>query len=132
MWLLLACVSTSDKNQDTGTMETGEAAHVAEPETGLDTGASDPCGWDNNQDSDPLSLVGDQECGARVYTQSCSICHMDDGSGGNSGKRLEGKMDLFDDAVLVSIITSGQGTMPPISISSQETADVIVFLRENF
>ena len=126
---LLACGSVSEKIEDTGievdTSESIEPEDVTEPQ-------EDPCGWQENQGADPLSLIGDESCGAQVYAQSCSICHMEDGSGGNSGKRLSGRMELFDDATLVDIIVRGQGTMPPIAISSQETADVVVFLRENF
>ncbi len=132
--VLLACGSTIEKNEDTGsahdTSEHSEPETTVEPEDTSDT--QDPCGWQENQSADPLSLIGDESCGAQVYAQSCSICHMEDGSGGNSGKRLVGRMDLFDDQTLVDIILMGQGTMPPIAISSQKTADVVVFLRENF
>ena len=129
-FLLWACGSTLQKNDDTSIdFDTSEPS---EPEETAVSEEEDPCGWQESQDSDPLSLVGDHVCGAQVYTQSCSICHMEDGSGGNSGKRLLGRIELFDDATLVDIIIRGQGTMPPIAISSQQTADVIVFLRGNF
>ena len=128
-FMLLACGSGTEKSEDTAievdTSEPIEPEDTIEPQ-------EDPCGWQENQGADPLSLVGDTSCGAQVYAQSCAICHMEDGSGGNSGKRLSGRMDLFDDATLVDIIVRGQGTMPPIAISSQETADVIIFLRDNF
>ena len=127
---LLACGSTAEKTNDTYTSI--DTSVQSEPEDTVEPQEEDPCGWQESQGADPLSLVGDQDCGAQVYIQSCAICHMDDGSGGNSGKRLSGRMELFDDAMLVDIIVRGQGTMPPISISPQETADVIVFLRENF
>ena len=129
-FILLACGSAAEKTNDTYTLI--DTSEQSEPEDTVAPQEEDPCGWQESQDADPLSLVGDQVCGAQVYMQSCSICHMDDGSGGNSGKRLSGRMDLFDDATLVDIIVRGQGTMPPISISPQETADVIVFLRESF
>ena len=126
-FVLLACGATSEKNEDTATVAVVEPSEpeVVEVE-------DDPCGWQENQDADPLSLAGDSSCGAQVYAQSCAICHMEDGSGGNAGKRLAGRMDEFDDAQLVGIIQSGQGTMPPIAISAQEVADVVVFLRDSF
>lgn len=128
-FMLLACGSGIESIEDTATQvdtfEPIEPEDIPEPQ-------EDPCGWEENQGADPLSLSGDASCGAQVYTQSCAICHMEDGSGGDSGKRLSGRMELFDDATLVDIIVRGQGTMPPIAISSQETADVVVFLRENF
>ena len=130
-FVLLACGNVSGKNEDTATeidtYEPTEPENTVEPEE-----EEDPCGWQENQNADPLSLEGSQECGAQVYAQRCSVCHMEDGSGGDSGRRLMGRMDEFDDAQLVRIIDSGQGTMPPIAISSQEIADVIVFLRNSF
>ena len=129
-FLLWACGSTPKKNDDTYTYF--DTSDQNEPEDTVDPEEEDPCRWQENQDAAPLSLVGDQACGGQVYTQSCAICHMEDGSGGNSGKRLLGRIELFDDAMLVDIIVRGQGTMPPIAISSQQTADVIVFLRGHF
>ena len=130
-FILWACGSPSEKNEETDTdIDTFEQIEPEDSEE--ENSEEDPCGWQENQNADPLSLVGDQECGAQVYAQHCSVCHMEDGSGGNSGKRLTGRMDLFDDEQLMNIIVSGQGTMPPISIFSQKTADVIVFLRETF
>ena len=128
-FMLLACGSGTQSIEDTATQV--DTFEPIEPEDTVEP-QEDPCGWEENQGTDPLSLVGNASCGAQVYAQSCAICHMEDGSGGNSGKRLSGRMDLFDDATLVDIIVRGQGTMPPIAISSQETADVVVFLRENF
>lgn len=127
-FVLLACGITTEKMEETGIE--GDTLEASEPESV--ESQEDPCGWQENQNEDPLSLTGDQACGSQVYTQSCSVCHMEDGSGGNSGKRLMGRMDEFDDAQLVGIIKSGQGTMPPIAISSQEITDVIAFLRDSF
>ena len=129
--LFFACMENSEEKQDTAAEDVVESIE-SEPENVVDTATEDPCGWEENQGSEPLSLAGDRDCGAEVYAESCAICHMEDGSGGNSGKRLKGRIELFEDQTLIDIIVSGQGTMPPIALSSQETADVVVFLRNDF
>lgn len=135
VFALLACFS-SEK-------DTSVALDTSVEDTFLDSGTEpslepdsstteDPCGWTQNQNADPLSLSGDSSCGETVYMSHCAVCHMEDGSGNDAGKRLAGRIDSFSDAEIIGIISSGKGTMPPISISAQEKADVLAFLRSAF
>ena len=76
------------------------------------------------------SFIGDATAGADVYTGTCGICHAADGSGA-SGPALAPFMSKSDEE-LSTIILDGYEDMPAQSLSGQETADVIAYLRATF
>ena len=80
---------------------------------------------------------GDAARGKEVFNR-CSICHGDSGQGkeaigkafGVTMKPLGSKeVQSLDDATLKKGIIEGKGKMKPVSLSDQEAADVIAFLR---
>ena len=105
--------------------DSSEPSVVEQPST------DDECAEEQgNENVDPNSLVGRIECGEIVYFSRCSICHGDNGEGGNAGRKLEGEIDNMTDSYIMESILGGQGTMPPQNLTAQETADVLAYLRE--
>ncbi len=80
---------------------------------------------------------GDATKGKEVFSR-CSVCHGDSGEGkeaigkafGITMKPLSSKeVQSLDDATLKKGIIEGKGKMRPVTLSDQEAADVIAFLR---
>ena len=80
---------------------------------------------------------GDAAKGKQVFSR-CSVCHGDSGEGkeaiaksfGVTMKALGSKeVQSLDDAALKKGIIEGKGKMKPVSLTDQEAADVIAFLR---
>ena len=84
-----------------------------------------------------ILAAGDAEKGKEVYSR-CGFCHGDSGEGketvakalGAAMKPLGSKeVQALDDAALKKIIIEGQGKMRPNTISDEDAANVIAFLR---
>jgi cytochrome c oxidase cbb3-type subunit III len=76
-------------------------------------------------------LKGDPAHGKDLFEQNCSTCHGIDASG-EEGPDLHGVPGSLGDAAVVNIIQHGiRGTAMPgfFSLSAQEAADIIAFLR---
>jgi mono/diheme cytochrome c family protein len=80
---------------------------------------------------------GDATAGKKVFSR-CAICHGDSGEGKEViGKALgvtiphlgSKEVQSLDNAALKKIIAEGKGKMRPISLSDQEAADVIAYIR---
>jgi mono/diheme cytochrome c family protein len=80
---------------------------------------------------------GDAVAGKQIFAR-CAICHGDSGEGKEAiGKALgvtipplgSKEIQSLDNAALKKIIAEGKGKMRPVSLSDQEAADVIAFLR---
>ena len=105
----------------------------SEPNQSEPATEEDECGWSSvENNTNPLSLVGNFQCGNEVYINYCSLCHMEDGQGGNSGVRLKGFVDSYSQEHLVAVIQNGWGTMPPINVNPKQIADVVVYVKEAF
>jgi mono/diheme cytochrome c family protein len=89
----------------------------------------------------PFLLVsaekGDAVRGKEVFGR-CSVCHGDSGQGKEAIGKMFGvtmmplsskEVQSLDNATLKKGIIEGKGKMKPVSLSDQETADVIAFLR---
>jgi mono/diheme cytochrome c family protein len=82
------------------------------------------------------STSGDPEAGASLYAQTCATCHGEDGlevtGAGDSahGKNLRARLEEISDRAIERAVLEGVGEMDPLSLSPQEVADVIAFLRE--
>ena len=135
LFTLLACepielsvtekVNINDPNQTENNTNEPEDVEVVEPST------DDECAEDEGSaTADPNSLIGRPDCGEIVYFSRCSICHGENGEGGNAGRRLQGEIDDMTDSYIMESILGGQGTMPPQNLTAQETADVLSYLRE--
>ena len=88
------------------------------------------CSDKSADDSGSASLTGDASAGAEIYGLTCAACHGADGNV-NEAKLTE-EVPEKSDAELESIILDGYEEMPPQSLTGQETADVIAYLRETF
>ncbi len=79
-----------------------------------------------------LALTGDQVAGEQVYLDNCATCHLDDGSG-DVGPSLIDHVPHHDDSILVETILNGKGGMPAFdTLTDQEVADVLSYLRATF
>ena len=89
----------------------------------------------------PLLLLaaekGNPAKGKEVYAR-CAICHGDSGEGKEAiAKALGVKMpplsskevQSLDDAAMKKAIVEGKGKMKPVSLTDNELADVIAYLR---
>jgi mono/diheme cytochrome c family protein len=80
---------------------------------------------------------GDVAKGKALYSR-CTVCHGDSGEGKEAMGKVFGvtmphlgskEIQSLDDAALKKIIVEGKGKMKPVSLSSQEIADVIAYVR---
>lgn len=81
--------------------------------------------------------TGDATAGAEVYAGSCEGCHGADGTlgveiGGTPATDLNTEVPEESDDELIDIILNGEGNMPAQSLSEQEAADCVAYLRETF
>lgn len=107
--LVLAALTACGKD------ETGETGPTTTPPTG--TG--------------PLDLTGDATNGGTIYGNTCAVCHGADGSG-VSGPALTGTVAGMSDEDVVDVMLNGKGSMPAQSLTNQEAADVLAYLRATF
>ncbi len=82
-------------------------------------------------------LTGDATAGAEAYAGSCEGCHGADGTlgveiGGSPSSDLNVEVPEKSDAELTDIILNGYDNMPAQSLSEQEAADCVAYLRETF
>lgn len=82
----------------------------------------------------------------RIYAESCSVCHGDDGSGAVWGqaslatpprnfRTAESRRDLTRERMIASVTYGRQGTPMPgfgTQLNMPEIASVVDFIRENF
>jgi mono/diheme cytochrome c family protein len=80
---------------------------------------------------------GNATAGKQVFSR-CAICHGDSGEGKEAiGKALgvtmphlgSKEVQALDSAAMKKIILEGKGKMRPISLSDQDAADVITYIR---
>ena len=82
------------------------------------------------EESPPIDDASiDLDLGARLYRDTCSICHGDHGEGGHNGKPLIGMTDL---ANAVGTITNGRNQMPTFKgvLSEQDILDVASYVTQ--
>jgi mono/diheme cytochrome c family protein len=75
--------------------------------------------------------------GAEVYQNVCQACHMANGMGGEGAGRITAlakNPNLEYPEYPISVVTGGRGAMPWFrgTLSDQEIADVISYVRKNF
>jgi mono/diheme cytochrome c family protein len=81
------------------------------------------------------ATTGDSRAGAALYAQTCAACHGEDGLGADGdsstqGTNLRVRLEEISDRAIERAVLEGVGDMDPLSMSPQEIADVIAFLRE--
>jgi cytochrome c551 len=96
-----------------------------------ETGETGPTTTTPPTGTGPLDLTGDATNGGTVFGDTCAVCHGADGSG-VSGPALTGKVGGMSDEDLVDVMLSGTGSMPAQSLTNQEAADVLAYLRATF
>lgn len=83
------------------------------------------------------AITGDPVKGKQVFGR-CTVCHGDSGEGKEAIGKMFGvtmpplgskEVQSLDNATLKKYITEGKGKMKPVSLSDEEAADVIAFLR---
>lgn len=88
-------------------------------------------------DKEPVDSGPDIEAGAVVYTASCGGCHGATGAG-ESESGFTGASDLsvevatMTDDEIIDLLGSGQGSMPPVSLSETDQEDLLAYLRSEF
>lgn len=81
-----------------------------------------------------LGLDADAEAGADHFAARCAACHGVSGHGTAAAPNLEDRVPTRDDASLLRTLIAGRGGMPSWgeTLSDQEIADVLAFLRVSF
>jgi mono/diheme cytochrome c family protein len=90
----------------------------------------------------PLSILsaekGDVAQGKVLFETRCAVCHGNGGEGKEAMAKLFGvKMPVLsskevqsqNDAALEKIVLEGKGKMKPLTLSTQEVANAVAFLR---
>jgi mono/diheme cytochrome c family protein len=85
---------------------------------------------DSSQVDAILEQAGDDDNGARLYTENCTRCHGEDARSGGAARDLPAAINS-DPAAAVETINSGRGEMPEFdsTLTNQEIADLILYLR---
>jgi mono/diheme cytochrome c family protein len=85
----------------------------------------------------PALEKGDAAKGKVLFSR-CSVCHGDSGEGKDAIAKAYGvqmkamsskEVQSLDDAALKKVISEGKGKMKPVSLSDQEAANIIAFVR---
>lgn len=84
------------------------------------------------------SVTGDAAKGKELFSSRCAACHGSSGEGKEAIAKLfnvklpslgSKEVQSMEDAVLKKYVLEGKGKMKPVSITDQEAADVIAFVR---
>ena len=67
--------------------------------------------------------------GRLVFESRCARCHGGDGSGGEMGPSIRGRLASRSDEQLAKLIHEGSGAMPPVSVVDAEMTPLVRFLR---
>jgi mono/diheme cytochrome c family protein len=86
---------------------------------------------DGDQIDEILALTPDTTAGESSFTSRCSGCHNADGTAA-IGPSLSEWLAANDDAATLTVIIEGQGAMPAFNLESQELADILGWMKENF
>ena len=97
------------------------------------------CG-DKDDDSgaaDGSDGTADASNGESLYASNCVACHGSGGLGfeetGVSGAtNLQVYAPSASESTIVSVILSGQGSMPPISVTQDEAEDIAAYVKAQF
>jgi alcohol dehydrogenase (cytochrome c) len=78
-----------------------------------------------------LAVAQTPDSGRRQFENRCAVCHGGDGMGGELGPPILFRVAARSDQELATLIHDGLPNrgMPPSSLSTQETSDLIGFLR---
>src|SRR3954451_14155608 len=71
----------------------------------------------------------DTNAGRLIFESRCARCHGGDGSGGEMGPAIRGRLASRSDEQLARLIHEGTGAMPPVSVVDAEMAPLVRFLR---
>ncbi len=112
--------TATETSTATSTGSTTSTGTSTETGTGSDTGS----------DTATATPVAD---GAVVYARGCaaSNCHGADGDAG-SGPNLSSEVPGRSDSSLTRIIREGAGSMPAVTVTDEELADLLAYLRATF
>jgi len=72
------------------------------------------------QDADP---------GRLIFESRCARCHGADGSGGDMGPNIHGRLASHSDEQLAQLFGEGSGGMPPVAVTGEEFPNLVRFLR---
>jgi alcohol dehydrogenase (cytochrome c) len=76
-----------------------------------------------------LLAAQDTAPGRLVFESRCARCHGGDGSGGEMGPAIRGRLASRSDEQLAKLIHEGTGAMPPVSVVDAEITPLVRFLR---
>jgi mono/diheme cytochrome c family protein len=80
-----------------------------------------------------LGLAGDANAGQAVFARcSASTCHGTDGNSGSSGSPLSSEVPELSDEGVIDVVLGGVEDMPAQSLTDQEMADLLEYLRQTF
>jgi mono/diheme cytochrome c family protein len=90
----------------------------------------------------PLTILsaekGDVAQGKVLFETRCAVCHGDGGEGKEAMSKLFGvkipvltskEVQSQDDEALKKILLEGKGKMKPVTLSAQEVANAVAFIR---
>ena len=107
-------------------------ACTASPIDETGTPQEQTCTYDTGEDESALSLEGDPDCGAEIFSTDCTGCHGAAGEGTEQGPELAEHVVSHTDAELLAVLVIGTDTMPPSGLTQQGYADVLSWLRLTF
>ncbi len=118
--VLVACGGTSTGNT--------AGSHTA---TATSSGTDTSTTTDMSTGTASGTSTGTGSEGAVLYATYCAGCHGADGGGG-AGPSLGYNVSGKSDDALRTLITEGQGYMPPIGIPAEDIPALIAYLRATF
>ncbi|HTS66317.1 MAG TPA: PQQ-binding-like beta-propeller repeat protein [Candidatus Acidoferrales bacterium] len=71
----------------------------------------------------------DIDPGRLTFESRCARCHGGDGSGGDMGPDIRGRLAAHTGAQLAKLFREGSGAMPPVAVAEAELAPLTRFLR---
>jgi mono/diheme cytochrome c family protein len=138
--VLAACDGSSSDTGGTGS-GTGSATSTStstSTSTATETATGTGSGTGTTTDTEPgtgTATATDTPVadGAAVYARGCaaSNCHGADGDSG-SGPNLSSEVPGRSDSSLTRIIRDGTGSMPAVTVTDEELADLLAYLRATF
>lgn len=113
-------------------MQEGSEGGGAEEKGGAEEegGAEEKGGGEGGGEESAAGSAGDPAAGQEVFASNCSICHGDDGHGGNGGPDLRTMPKAKTEAGAIEQVTNGGGGMPSFQgvLSEEEIKNVAAYV----
>ena len=144
--LLVACDGAATDTGGTATSTGSATSTTTATSTGSSTGTGTSTGSGTGSATDTATATATDTAsdtatatdttladGAAVYARGCaaSNCHGANGDSG-SGPNLSSEVPDRSDSSLSRIIRDGTGSMPAVTVTDEELADLLAYLRATF